>query len=41
MDFIATGMEWDFKSQRFLAKQFYGDTLDCGQESGQGRAHGA
>jgi hypothetical protein len=45
MDFIATGMEWDLKSQRFLAKQFYGDALDCvqasGQESGQGRAHGA
>ncbi len=41
MDFIATGMEWDLKSQRFLAKQFYGDGLVCGQEKGQGRANGA
>ncbi len=41
MDFIATGMEWDLKSQRFLAKQFYGDALDCGQKSGQGRGQGS
>lgn len=49
MEFIATGMEWDLKSQRFLAKQFYGDASECGQDnlqqSGQQRgreqAHGA
>ncbi len=45
MDFIATGMEWDLRSQLFLARQFYGDALDCGhdmrQQRGQGRADGA
>lgn len=30
MDTIATGMEWDLASQRFLAKQFYGDAVNCG-----------
>ncbi len=33
MDLIATGMEWDVSSRRFLVKQFYGDTVDCGKVS--------
>lgn len=33
MDLIATGMEWDLKSQRFLAMQFYGAAAGCGQAS--------
>jgi len=33
MDLIATGMAWDSSSQRFLAKQFYGDAVGCGQVS--------
>lgn len=33
MDLIATGMEWDLSSQRFLTKQFYGEAVDCGQVS--------